>query len=92
MSFDTRFVCALVASCVALAGCARNSGKESSAPPRPASVNATRLTAADSEPGQWMSHGRTYDEQRFSPLDQIRQDNVKDLRLAWFADLDAAGG
>ena len=36
-------------------------------------LNAARLVAADSEPGQWMSHGRTYDEQRFSPLDQIRK-------------------
>ncbi len=92
MSFETRFVCALVASCVALAGCARNSDKESSPPERPASVNATRLAAADSEPGQWMSHGRTYDEQRFSPLDQIRQENVTELGLAWFADLDTHRG
>jgi alcohol dehydrogenase (cytochrome c)/quinohemoprotein ethanol dehydrogenase len=55
-------------------------------------VNASRLAAADSEPGQWMSHGRTYDEQRFSPLKQITTDNVKDLGLAWFADLDTHRG
>ena len=39
-----------------------------------------------------MSHGRTYDEQRFSPLNQITKDNVKDLGLAWFADLDTHRG
>ena len=58
----------------------------------PAAVNAARLTAADSEPGQWMSHGRTYDEQRFSPLDKITTANVKDLGLSWFVDLDTNRG
>ena len=29
-----------------------------------------RLEAADNDPGDWMSHGRTYGEQRFSPLDE----------------------
>src|SRR5690606_30629227 len=44
------------------------------------------------EPGQWMSHGRTWDEQRFSPLTQINERNVKDLGLAWFADLGTMRG
>jgi quinohemoprotein ethanol dehydrogenase len=52
----------------------------------PAAVNAARLTAADSEPGQWLSHGRTYGEQRFSPLAQIDTTNVGELGLAWFGD------
>ena len=39
-------------------------------------VNAARLVAADSEQGNWMSYGRTYDEQRFSPLQQINAGNV----------------
>jgi len=30
-------------------------------------VNATRIAAANQEPGNWLTHGRTYDEQRFSP-------------------------
>lgn len=33
-----------------------------------------------------MVHGRTYDEQRFSPLDQITADNISDLGLAWYFD------
>ena len=33
---------------------------------RPGAVDARRLSAADSEPGNWMSHGRTYGEQRLS--------------------------
>src|SRR5262245_1433353 len=55
-------------------------------------VDAARLAAADAEPTQWLSHGRTYDEQRFSPLDQIKIENIKDLGLSWFADLDTNRG
>jgi quinohemoprotein ethanol dehydrogenase len=53
----------------------------------PGAVNAARLAAADSEPGQWMSTGRTYGEQRFSPLKEIDASNVSELGLAWFGDL-----
>jgi quinohemoprotein ethanol dehydrogenase len=55
-----------------------------------ASVDAARLMAANSEPGNWMSPGRTYDEQHFSPLLKVNADNVKQLGLAWFYDLDTA--
>jgi quinohemoprotein ethanol dehydrogenase len=53
----------------------------------PRSVGTERLLAADAEPGQWLSHGRTYSEQRFSPLTQIDTTNVGELGLAWFGDL-----
>ena len=49
----------------------------------PAAVNTQRLIAADAEPGNWMSHGRTYSEQRFSPLEQINDGNVSRLGLTW---------
>ncbi len=55
-------------------------------------VDAERLQNADAEPGQWMSYGRNYDEQRFSPLDQINTGNVNELGLAWFADFDTNRG
>ena len=58
----------------------------------PAWVDHARLLAADNEPGQWMSVGRTYDEQRFSPLDQINVGNVGRLGLAWFADINTERG
>ena len=92
MTGSARFVCTVSAVCIATAGCYRPSEKPASAPSTPAAVTAARLIAADAEPGQWMSHGRTYDEQRFSPLDQIKKDNVKELGLAWFADLDTNRG
>lgn len=53
----------------------------------PAAVDSTRLVGADREPGNWMSHGRTYSEQRFSPLDKVNAANVKDLGLAWSFEL-----
>ncbi|MBO9668988.1 MAG: PQQ-dependent dehydrogenase, methanol/ethanol family [Sphingobium sp.] len=49
-------------------------------------------TIAAGTDGDWLSYGRTYDEQRFSPLDQINDGNAKDLGLAWYADLDSARG
>ncbi len=33
-----------------------------------ANVTASRITDADHEPGNWFTHGRTYSEQRFSPM------------------------
>jgi alcohol dehydrogenase (cytochrome c) len=34
-------------------------------------------------PNDWLMISRTYDHQRFSPLDQINQQNVSSLRMAW---------
>ena len=57
------------------------------AAPVPATVDGARLAKADAEPGQWMAPGRTYDEQRFSPLTQVNEQTVGKLGLAWYADL-----
>jgi quinohemoprotein ethanol dehydrogenase len=58
----------------------------------PAAVDATRLSKAASEPGQWLTVGRTTDEQRFSPLEQINPGNVGQLQLAWYLDFDSNRG
>jgi len=55
-----------------------------------AAVDAARLTAAAEDGANWMSYGRTYDEQRFSPLKTINAANVGQLKLAWHYDLDTA--
>ena len=34
-------------------------------------------------PNDWLMYSRTYDNQRFSPLDQINRQNVRQLRMAW---------
>ena len=60
-----------LAAGIALIACSRTSNETSATPPqKPASVNGARLAAADAEPAQWMSHGCSYDEQRFSPLEE----------------------
>jgi quinohemoprotein ethanol dehydrogenase len=73
---------------LALGGCRPSSGAlGSAASGGSANVDAARLTNADKEPGNWMSQGRTYSEQRFSPLDKVNVGNVKDMGLAWSFDL-----
>lgn len=47
------------------------------------SVDGERISAADTEPHNWLAHGRTYAEERYSPLDQIDAGNVQELGLAW---------
>ncbi len=57
-----------------------------------ADVSAERIVAADQEPGNWLSHGRTYDEQRFSPLNKIKRENVSRLGLAWESSVASVRG
>ena len=52
-----------------------------------ADVDARRILNADKEPGNWLTVGRTYDEQRYSPLTKINTGNVGQLGLAWSYDL-----
>ena len=49
----------------------------------------TRDVLANPPPGDWLMINRTYDEQRFSPLDQINKSNVANLRMVWSRGLPA---
>ena len=40
----------------------------------------------------WLAFGRTYSEQRFSPLDQVNAGNVASLGVDWYLDLPNARG
>ena len=51
------------------------------APAIAADVTPARL--ANPEPGNWLMNHRTYDSQRYSPLDRINTANVKNLKLAY---------
>jgi quinohemoprotein ethanol dehydrogenase len=62
------------------------------APNTPAAVNQERYENSINEPGQWMTYGGTWKEQRFSPLDQINESNVDRLGLAWYAELGTRRG
>ena len=46
-------------------------------------VDDTRLLAAGAERASWITYGRDYSNQRFSPLAQIDAGNVARLRPAW---------
>src|SRR5580693_6765178 len=48
-----------------------------------AEVTPERLANADKEPQNWLMNHRTYDAQRFSPLEKINRGNVKTLKLAY---------
>jgi alcohol dehydrogenase (cytochrome c) len=43
----------------------------------------TTADLANPSPNDWLSFSRTYDDQRFSPLNQITRQNVSQLRMAW---------
>ena len=48
--------------------------------------------AADPGGANWLAFGRTYSEQRFSPLDRIDTSTVGRLAVEWFVDLPGARG
>jgi quinohemoprotein ethanol dehydrogenase len=50
------------------------------------------IVQVDSRPENWPTYGRTYGEQRFSPLKQINDSSVSRLNLAWYFDLDTNRG
>lgn len=72
----------LVAASLALASC----GEMGSG------IGSDDLLNAGDDTSNWITHGRTYSEQRYSPLDLINEDNVSELGLAWYADMDTARG
>jgi|TARA_Y100000031_G_C8251393_1_gene400699 quinohemoprotein ethanol dehydrogenase len=51
-----------------------------------------RALADESNEQDWLAYGRTYSEQRFSPLKQINSNNVQNLKVDWFIDLPDAVG
>ena len=50
------------------------------------------LVEADSDVGNWLTHGRTYSETRQSPLVQINPSNIDNLGLAWSFDTGTKRG
>ena len=54
-------------------------------------IDDAALVKADAT-GDWLTYGGSYQEDRFSPLDQINKSNVKDLGLAWSLDLGVMRG
>ena len=46
----------------------------------------------ESNTAEWLGYGRTYSEQRFSPLEQINTSNVAQLKVDWYIDVPEAVG
>ena len=46
-------------------------------------VTSDRLLNADKEPGNWLMYSHTYSGWRYSALDQITTQNVKNLSVKW---------
>jgi quinohemoprotein ethanol dehydrogenase len=57
-----------------------------------ANVSDAQIVHAEDQPGNWLTYGRTYSEQRFSPLNEINDHNAAKLGLAWYFDLDTNRG
>ena len=91
-------LCAITLAVVAgLAACSNNETEQAAvtpavAPTQSAAGGSAETNIALDNAGQWLSYGRNYSEQRFSPLDQINPDNIGELNLAWFGDLAERGG
>jgi PQQ-dependent dehydrogenase (methanol/ethanol family) len=84
----------LAVSAVLICSCSeRKAASQTASQPasglRAADVDAARLNDAASDPDNWMSHGRTYAEERFSPLTAINDTNVQNLGLAWYFESDS---
>ncbi len=78
-----------------LTACSKDQPAETATSPEgsgPAAVNAERLLAADSDSANWLSYGRTYSEQRYSPLQTVSDESVGELGLAWSFDFNTQRG
>jgi len=53
-------------------------------------VTDERLQNAANEPDNWLTHGRTYLEQRHSPLTAINKDTLSRLAPAWHYEFDTS--
>ena len=77
-------VALLAGTLIAVTGCA--------GPDKPGGASAQHLDPADADPNGWLSHGRTYSEQRYSPLEKVSATTVDRLALAWSYELKSNRG
>jgi len=55
-------------------------------------IAAPDLLNAANNNSEWLTYGRTYSEERFSPLTQINRESVDQLGVAWSFELDTNRG
>jgi quinohemoprotein ethanol dehydrogenase len=59
---------------------------------RPQIVDDARLKSAGDDTANWLMYGRTYDDHRFSPLNQINEQTVSRLGLVWSREMGTTRG
>ncbi|MBV8843479.1 MAG: PQQ-binding-like beta-propeller repeat protein, partial [Bryobacterales bacterium] len=59
---------------------------------RSAIIDDARLRSAEQDSGNWLMYGRTYDDHRFSPLNQVNDQTVGKLGLMWSRELNTTRG
>jgi quinohemoprotein ethanol dehydrogenase len=74
-------VWSLFAALVLLASCAQQK-----------TIDDAALRAADQDSANWLMYGRTYDDHRFSPLNQVNEQTVAKLSLAWSHEMGTTRG
>lgn len=55
-------------------------------------VTQDRVLQSREDVGNWLLHGRTFEDQRYTPAKQIDQSTVSRLGLAWFTDIPSPDG
>ena len=90
---DRRRVLTFFGGVVVSLACGASAARQiTSKPATFANVSEDQIVHADIQPGNWLTYGRTYSEQRFSPMQAITDQNANQLGLAWFFDLDTHRG
>ena len=84
-------VAAVLCGCTEGEKSAPEKGVESASRPTQG-ASEQRLLDAAGDVQNWLTHGRTFDEQRFSPSRKINRDNVASLGLAWYFDIPTKRG
>jgi len=95
-----RFGLPLITVLLVLAGCSQKTNEANSnevseaatSSKQSTNISSANIINADATPGEWLTHGRTYSEQRHSPLGKVSTDNVKQLGLDWSFDLGVSRG
>src|SRR5262249_41820195 len=59
---------------------------------RPAETTDAALRDADSNAADWLMYGRTYDDHRFSPLNEINEQTISKLGLVWSQEFTTTRG
>jgi len=59
---------------------------------RSVTIDDARLRGADRDAANWLQYGRTYDDHRYSPLNQINEQTVEKLGLVWSRELNTTRG